>query len=85
MGNTIYAYDAMGDVTSESYQVAGGYTTPPNVSYTYFVDGSRKTMTDGTGTTTYSYDAMGDVTSQALKRRERVHLEHGRAHVLLYR
>ena len=35
------------------------------MSYTYYPDGSRESMTDGTGTTTYGIDAMGDVTSQA--------------------
>ena len=38
--------------------------TPANQSYTYNVDGTRHTMTDGTGTTTYTYDANGDITQQ---------------------
>ena len=65
-GSTTDSYDALGDLTAETYSnTVSGYSTPANVSYTYYVDGSRETMTDGTGTTTYTYDAMGDVTSQA--------------------
>ena len=60
-------YDPSGDVTSKSYSdTASGYTTPADVSYTYFQNGSRHTMTDGTGTTTYAYDDAGDTTSEAL-------------------
>ena len=65
-GTAADAYDAAGDLTSVTYgSVASGYSTPPNVSYTYNPDQTRATMTDGTGTTTYSYDGMGDLTSQA--------------------
>jgi RHS repeat-associated protein len=65
-GTTTDSYDALGDLTAETYSnTASGYSTPPNLSYAYYLDGSRETMTDGTGTTTYTPDAMGDVTSQA--------------------
>ena len=65
-GTTTDAYDALGDLTSETYSgTAAGYSAPHNVSYTYYVDGTRAPMTDGTGTTTYTYDATGDITTQA--------------------
>jgi len=60
-------YDANGDLTSTTYSgTASGYSTPPNVSNTYNVDGTKATMIDGTGTTTYTYDFARDVTQQAL-------------------
>jgi YD repeat-containing protein len=66
-GTSTDAYDASGDLTSVTYSgTASGYSTPTNLAYTYNVDTSRHSMTDGTGTTTYGYDAMGDVTSKAL-------------------
>ncbi len=66
-GSTTDTYDANGGLTSTTYSgTASGYSTPPNVSNTYNVDGTKATMTDGTGTTTYSYDFGGDVTQQAL-------------------
>ncbi len=64
-GTTTDSYDALVDLTGVAYSgTASGYSAPANVSYTYNVDGSRHTMTDGTGTTTYTDDAMGDVTQQ---------------------
>jgi RHS repeat-associated protein len=66
-GSATNAYDANGNLTSTTYSgTASGYSTPPNVSNTYNVDGTKATMTDGTGTTTYSYDLAGNVTQQAL-------------------
>jgi RHS repeat-associated protein len=66
-GKTSNTYDANLDLTSVAYSnTATGNTTPANVTYTYYKDGSRHTMVDGTGTTTYSEDAMGDVTQQQL-------------------
>jgi RHS repeat-associated protein len=64
-GETQDTYDGLGDLTAVTYPTtASGYSTPPNVATTYSPDGSKKTMTDGTGTTTYISDAMGDVTTQ---------------------
>jgi len=66
-GRTTEHYDANDDVTNTDYlDTASGYATPANVSFTFFQDGSRQTMTDATGTTTYAYDDAGDTTSQAL-------------------
>jgi len=60
-------YDANGDLTSTTYSgTASGYSTAPNVIYTYNADGTKATMTDGTGTTSYSYDFAGNVTQQSL-------------------
>ena len=71
-GTTTDAYDGFGDLTAETYSsTASGYSAPSNLSYTYYVDGSRETMTDGTGTTTYTPDANGDVTHAGIQRRKR--------------
>ncbi|MGD0748329.1 MAG: RHS repeat-associated core domain-containing protein [Acidimicrobiales bacterium] len=65
-GTTITGYDAAGDLTSTDYSgTASGYSTPADVTDTYFQDGSRHTMTDGSGTTTYGYDDAGDQTTDA--------------------
>jgi RHS repeat-associated protein len=56
---TTYGLDADGETTSVSY--SDGLT--PNVTYSYNGDGSRATMTDGTGTTSYSYDSLGRLTA----------------------
>ena len=64
-GTTTDSYDANLDLTGVSYSnTASGYSTPTNQSYTYFVDGSRHTMVDASGTTTYTEDASDDVTQQ---------------------
>jgi len=76
---TSYGYDAAGRihtvttpdgvVGTRSYDDAGQLTdvnypgTADDVSYTYFANGSRHTMTDGTGTTTYAYNANSSLTS----------------------
>jgi RHS repeat-associated protein len=64
-GSTTDTYDSSLDLTGAAYSgTASGFGTPTNLSYSYNPDGSRHTMTDGTGTTTYSIDAMGNVTQQ---------------------
>jgi RHS repeat-associated protein len=76
---TSYTYDSAGRihtvttpdgvVATRSYDDGGRLTeinypgTTDDVSYTYFADGTRHTMTDGTGTTTYAYDANDSLTS----------------------
>lgn len=76
---TSYAYDAAGRihnvttpdgvVATRSYDDAGRLTgvnysgSADDVSYTYFANGSRRTMNDGTGTTTYAYNANAALTS----------------------
>jgi RHS repeat-associated protein len=65
-GQTIDTYGQMDDLSGVTYtSTAPGYSTPANVSYTYNVDGSQASMTDGTGTTDYSYDDNGDTTEIA--------------------
>lgn len=64
-GNTWDIYDANGDLSlATAYSPQSGYGGASQVGYTYNADGSRHTMSDGTGTTTYGYDANGDITSQ---------------------
>jgi RHS repeat-associated protein len=76
---TSYGYDTAGRihtvttpdgvVGTRSYDDAGRLTgvnypgTADDVSYAYFADGTRHTMTDGTGTTTYAYNANSALTS----------------------
>jgi len=76
---TSYTYDAAGRVhtvttpdgvvATRTYDDGGRLTnvnypgTADDVSYTYFANGSRHTMTDGTGTTTYAYNANAALTS----------------------
>ena len=53
-------YNADGTVASTTYSsVASGYTTPTNLSYTYYTDGSRDTVVDSSGETIYGYNASG--------------------------
>ncbi len=56
----------MGDLSSQSHTASGLFSATPGVSYTYYPDGSRYTMSDATGSTVYTYDAMGDLVSQQL-------------------
>ncbi|MHB1519654.1 MAG: RHS repeat-associated core domain-containing protein [Acidimicrobiales bacterium] len=59
-GTTGYAYTANNLTSSVTYSgTAAGYSTPSQVTFTYYPDGVRKTMTDSTGTTSYAYDAYG--------------------------
>jgi len=51
-------YDDGGRLSNVNYP-----GTADDVSYTYFANGSRHTMTDGTGTTTYAYNANAALTS----------------------
>lgn len=76
---TSYSYDSAGrihnvttpdgTIATRSYDDAGRLTginypgTSDDVSYSYFSNGSRHTMTDGTGTTTYAYNGNGALTS----------------------
>lgn len=68
-GNAKTVTDARGIVTTTSFDGRGlptGSTysdsTPP-VGFTYFADGKRKTVSDGTGTRTYGYDENGQLAS----------------------
>ncbi len=72
-GTTQDVYDAAGNFISHTYSnTASGYLPPTpiinssgsTVTYSYFADGSRASMTDATGTTTYSYDNNKDLTQQ---------------------
>jgi RHS repeat-associated protein len=51
-------YTADGSLATVSHQVqtGTGYGQVANDSYSYLVDGSRSTMTDGSGVTSYTYD-----------------------------
>jgi RHS repeat-associated protein len=54
------AYDPAGQLASTTYSnTAAGYAQPANVSYVSNPDGTRQSMTDGTGTTTYTYNDLG--------------------------
>ena len=55
---TTYTYDDAGRLVSKSLGTAAD-----DVTYTYWPNGQRKTMTDATGTTTYDYDRTGALTS----------------------
>ena len=65
LGTTVsYAYDADGRLS----QVTPSTTSPAlsstsKVTYSYWPDGERKSMTDATGTTSYTYDEDGRTTS----------------------
>lgn len=56
---TTYGYNHENWLASTSYSD----NKTPNVTYTYYPNGQRKTMTDGTGTTTYSYDSLDRLTA----------------------
>ncbi len=76
---TSYSYDSAGRIHSvttpdgvvatRSYDDGGRLTgidypgTASDVSYTYYANDTRHTMTDGTGTTTYAYNANSALTS----------------------
>jgi RHS repeat-associated protein len=55
---TTYAYDPDGELTAVAYPGRAA----PSVVYSYYPDGSRQTMTDGSGTTSYAYDLDGRLT-----------------------
>jgi len=56
---TTYGYDAAERLVTLSYSDG----TTPAVSYTYYSNGQRHTMRDGSGTSTYAYDSLGRLTS----------------------
>jgi RHS repeat-associated protein len=51
---TDYVYDPANRLTNVNYS----HDATQNVVFTYYDRGSRKTLTDGTGTTTYGYDSL---------------------------
>jgi RHS repeat-associated protein len=54
-------YDQAGNLQSVAYTgTASGYGQPTNESYLYNPDGSRQSITDGTGSTSSSYDDTGN-------------------------
>ncbi|MCL4293788.1 MAG: hypothetical protein KJ056_12295 [Acidimicrobiia bacterium] len=57
--STTLSYDTAGRLTKIDYQTS----TTADVTFTYTVDGQRKTMADGTGTTTWTYDTLGRTTN----------------------
>ena len=68
-GNLEYLDDATGLRTTSTYDDAGELTgvsfsdgTPP-VSYGYYPDGTRRTMSDRTGTSTWNYDTLHRLSS----------------------
>jgi RHS repeat-associated protein len=64
-GTTTDTYDAMGDLANiDEANAASGYSAAPSVSYSYYQDGARAEMVDGTGETFYTVDADDDLTEQ---------------------
>ncbi|MCL4292304.1 MAG: hypothetical protein KJ056_04650 [Acidimicrobiia bacterium] len=57
--STSLSYDTAGRLNKIDYQTAA----TADVTFTYTVDGQRKTMADGTGTTTWSFDTLGRTTN----------------------
>ncbi|PWV97892.1 RHS repeat-associated protein [Paenibacillus cellulosilyticus] len=66
-GNVIQTTDLKGQTFNYVYNARNWLMSKqsPNstISYTYFADGDRKTMTDGTGTTSYQYDSYRNLLS----------------------
>ncbi len=67
-GNRTALVDAMGrttfygfDAANETIAITYSDGTTPNVAYTYYAEGQRQSMTDGTGATTYQYNALDRV------------------------
>jgi RHS repeat-associated protein len=56
---TTYNYDAAERLTQISYSDG----TTPNVGFTYYNNGKRASMVDGSGVTTYTYDSLDRLTS----------------------
>ena len=66
-GTTTDTYDAMGDLQNVDYaNAASGYNPAPSLSYSYYPDGARFAMVDGTGDTFYTLDANDNVTAQSV-------------------
>ena len=59
---TTYTYDQLNRLLSRS--TANGVPSDAPVSYTYWPTGTRKTMTDASGTTSYFYDSMNRLTQK---------------------
>ena len=79
-GTTTYGYDAMGDLTSESYTANGGLHDPPNVAYTYLRGRVPRDHDRRHGHDDLQLRRHGRRHLPGPQRRERAHLEHGRAH-----
>ena len=62
-GTTTYTYQPNNWLSGETFSAGTGYPAPSSVSYTYYGDGVRNTMVDGTGPTTYDYDGYGRLQS----------------------
>ncbi len=59
---TTYSYDQLNRLLSRS--TTGGVPSDAPVSFTYWPTGTRKTMSDASGTTSYFYDSMNRLTSK---------------------
>ena len=59
---TGYCYDAANELIAISFSDTAGCVAP-TVTYSYFTDGLRASMTDGTGTSSYAYDSLGRLSS----------------------
>lgn len=57
-GHTIYAYDAVGNLTNVVYTIS------PKISLAYDADNRLTSMVDGIGTTAYNYDQVGQLLSE---------------------
>jgi RHS repeat-associated protein/uncharacterized repeat protein (TIGR01451 family) len=72
-GNLASATDFNGKTTTHAYDVLNqlrqivpdATLAQPSISFTYYPNGQRRTITDASGTTTYSYDARDRLTSKA--------------------
>lgn len=60
-GSASTMFDDLNMVTSSTRSYSG--ISPQTISYSYWPDGSRKTMVNSAGTWTYSYDASGHYAS----------------------
>ena len=56
--NTVYSYDAVGNLTKVTYPVS------PSITLKYDADNRLTNMVDGVGTTVYGYGAAGRLTNE---------------------